>query len=195
MAEIYNYIPLKPETLKAQEGFIQVLRKHIPTGKIDIVHTQKNLITYDATNLMARSISGQGPSYVNQIAVQYFTDSSGKTDNDDPGLVPDRADHVSTLSSDMSIGVLTLPVLTTTFAGIPSVNSDDVKLIQNSNVVTFFTAIDDDNGTTINNKFMVGAGLLGVTAGQNVLFAHQYIPLIEKLPFYQLLINWSIRFS
>jgi hypothetical protein len=93
------------------------------------------------------------------------------------------------------VSKLDVPVLATTFSGIPTTNDPLAASIQTANAITFHGAVDDDNGNAMNNLFMVGAGLVGTSAGNTLLVAHQYIPLIEKLPFYQLLINWTIRFS
>jgi hypothetical protein len=185
---------LVDEVRNKQEGFIQIIRKD-PSGKIDLVYTKPNLITYDATNLMAAAIAGQGSAYVNKIAIQHYTNIEPVMDNDDPGLVPLRTDRLLDLSSDPDITVVTLPVLATVFSSIPTTGDPPVKLIQRANAVTFTTAIDDDNGASMNDRFVLGAGLVGVVNGEQVLFAHQYFPLIEKLPFFQLLINWTIRFS
>ena len=182
-------------------GFLQVLRKS-PSGKIDIVQTIPNLITFDATNLFARAMAGQQGSYVNRISVQYYHDPlnpGGQSDNVVTGLLPNRTDRYADLTSQVGgnpyIDQLDLPVLSTTFSGIPTTADPLVKTIQTSNAVTFHAAVDDDSGGLMNNKFMIGAGMVGLSSGLDTLVAHQFIPMIQKLPFYQLLINWTIRFS
>jgi hypothetical protein len=189
-------MPKLREKVKPACGFLQVLRKS-PEGKIDLIYTTQNLITFDATNLFARSIAGQQSSYVNRIGVQYYTDSAnpaGQADNVPAGLVPVRTDRYADLTST-DISKLDLPILSYTFSGIPTTADPLAKIIQTSNAITFHSAVDDDTGGSMNNLFMLGAGLVGVSGGVDVLVAHQYIPLIQKLPFYQLLINWTIRFS
>jgi hypothetical protein len=182
------------DTFKNLSGYLQIIRKNKLTGELDKIITLPNLITYDATNLLARSIAGQAASYINKVAIQYYTDAGAYTDNDPPGFNPAATDRISDLTIDNSnVAYFELPILSTSFTGLPT--EDAASTIQTSNVITFYSAIDDDNGTEMQNKFMVGAGLLGVSNGSQLLFSHQYIPLIQKLEFYQLLINWSVRFS
>jgi hypothetical protein len=189
------------ERIKPASGFLQILRKS-PEGKIELVHTVQNLITFDATNLFARSIAGQQSSYVNRISIQYYHDAAdppGQADNVSPGLLPVRTDRYADLVSEVGgnpyIDVLDLPILSYTFSGIPTTDDPLADTIQTANAITFHAAVDDDSGGDLNNLFVIGAGLVGISAGVDVLVAHQYVPMIEKLPFYQLLINWTIRFS
>ena len=179
-------MPKLHEKIKPACGFLQVLRKS-PEGKIDLVYTAQNLITFDATNLFARSIAGQQSSYINRIGVQYYEDSAnpaGQADNVPAGLVPVRTDRYADLVDTGYIGCLNLPILSYTFSGIPTTADPLAKIIQTSNAITFHSAVDDDTGGSMNNLFMLGAGLVGVSGGVDVLAAHQFIPLIQKLPFY-----------
>ena len=171
------------------QGFLEVASLD-PSGKICKKVFIQNIITYKATNILARSLGGDETYNPTHIWVGGTTSA--------PALpAVSRSDTTLSTSSDPDVSVNNvrseLNISSRAYSSSATTGAPSGQ--QNNNVVTFsavMPAIPSD--TTLNNKYFFEAGIITKIGTENILFAHQSHTAIQKLQGFQLVYTWSIRF-
>lgn len=176
----------------AYHGFFEV-KSIDPQGNIVRVVHAKNVITYTATNIFARSLGGDATYNPTHIHV------GGS--NTVPGVFPpvDREDTTLDSSTDPNVDPVNnvrslLPIVSKGFTSSPTTTNSQPDQ-QNNNVVSFtaiMSGFPDD--PTLNGKNFFEAGIITKIGDTELLMTHQFHEAIEKLEGFQLVYTWSIRF-
>ena len=171
------------------QGFLEVSSVD-PLGKIVNSVFIKNVITYKATNILARSLGGDAsynPTHI-WVGGAAAAPSLPTVSRSDTSLstASDPASDPTNVRSELLIASKSYSSSPTT--GAPSGQ-------QNNNVVTFtaiMPAIPTDS--SLNTKYFFEAGIITKIGTENILFSHQAHTAIQKLQGFQLVYTWSIRF-
>jgi len=162
------------------------------TGEVLFEETVANLITYEATQVIAKSLGGD-PSYkISHIYGEHADPGgSGYIEGSLNGLVAARADTIATMrTSPRTTTGAEVPVLTTAFGttvdigGVPTTDYDQ-------NVLTV-TAIFSDS--SLDGRIFVGAGLVTKIGTVELLFGHSYRAALIKLSSFDIQVAWSSRY-
>jgi len=145
------------------KGILRIYKKN------KLIRETKNTITYTATFLLAKSITGQEDYRITHIYGEYGPNDV-YTEGSTNGLITSRNDTIETLR---------IPPRTTVYAESPiigiSYQSTDENHKENS--VTFMAVWDNPS---LNGYIIVGAGLICQTINNEYLYAHAYFPAIKK---------------
>tara|TARA_R110000851_G_scaffold65195_10_gene148041 strand:- start:359 stop:928 length:570 start_codon:yes stop_codon:yes gene_type:complete len=175
------------------QGFVEI-KVYDGDRLVDVVCTP-NIITFTATNIMARTL-GMDQSYAPTHMWVGGTDFA-----DLPGVpVVDRTDSSLSSSSDPGVNPIRvrreLPIVARSFLSVPTVSNTSPEQ-QTSNVVQFtaiLPAIPEDGLPSVDGKSFFEAGIITKLGSTNLLFSHQFHAAIEKLNNFQLVYTWAIRF-
>jgi len=178
---------------KSGMGFLEV-KKINPAGEIVQVVYVKNVITFTATNIMARSLGGDAtynPTHiivggslipVAPIAVSRSDIELSTLTNDDPITGGDPVNNAREL----------IPVSSPGFTGISTAGAPTGQ--QNNNVVTFTGVMPAfPTNPNLDGKKFYEAGIITKIGTSELLFSHQFHAPVEKLAGFQLVYTWSIR--
>ena len=180
------------ENFPKPQGFFTV-KLISPEGEVVEEKFSKNVITYTATNIFARSLGGDtsfNPSHIlvggsNIIPGVFPTVSREDTELDastDP--VVDPVNHIRSA----------LPIATSSFTSSPT-DTNTQPAQQNSNVVTYTAVMPGfPDDTDLNGKNFFEAGIISKVGSSDFLVTHQFHEAIQKLEGFQLVYTWSIRF-
>jgi hypothetical protein len=188
------------DSFGGMQGFVEI-KVYDGDELVNVICTP-NIITYTATNIMARVLGRDGTYAPTHIWV-------GGTDAADvpgfPGpLTPTTAVNREDtgLSSDTDDSVVLssvrreLPIVSRAFISSPTA-SNTLPEQQTSNVISFtaiLPAVPEDGLPSVNGKSFFEAGIITKLGASNVLFSHQFHEPIEKLNNFQLVYTWAIRF-
>jgi hypothetical protein len=162
------------------------------TGEILSEETFKNLVTFQADQIMAKALVGSPGFKITHIYGEHADPGvSGYIQGSLNGLVAARSDTVATMRTFPrdTVGAEE-PVLTTAFGTtteilmVPTTDYDQ-------NMVTV-TAIFSD--PSLVGRIFVGAGLVTQVLGTELVFAHSYRPALTLLITFDLQVAWTIRF-
>jgi len=176
------------------QGFVEI-KVYDGDKLVDVICTP-NIITFTATNIMARTL-GLDQSYAPTHILVGGTDLA-----DIPGAFPAVTRNDTSLSSATDSGVVAsavrreLPIVARSFLSVPT-TSNTFPEQQTSNVVSFtaiLPAVPEDGLPSVDGKSFFEAGIITKLGSTNVLFSHQFHAAIEKLNNFQLVYTWAIRF-
>jgi hypothetical protein len=166
-------------------GFIKLVERDKATKEITKIIEVKNTVTYEGAKVLAHAIAGDNIYHVTHIYGEH-ADQAGS------GYIPGTLNGLVASKTD-TIDVLRTPPRTTVNAESPVIManylSSDVQY--NDNVVTFTASWSSD---LIDNRIVVGAGLVVQVAGGEILYAHAYFPAQIKNPGKELICHWSQLF-
>ena len=170
-------------------GFLRIIEIDESTGEISRILAEKNIITYTATNIIARTLSGD----VN-YKISNFLLGGKDGAAPDPAGVAAREDSVmdvlTSYAGDNPI-VVDVPAVSPQFTGIASpTNASPAQ--QTDNLVTF-TGIMPSEGS-FNGKWFHEAGCIARVGAIDYMFAHVFYTPVEKKLGFNLIYTWSFRF-
>ncbi len=172
--------------LKQAEGILRVFLQDPETKQIVDHRVVRNVITYNAADVMAKAVVGDSQFQLSHIYFQHNTTAVFPTE----GVVvatATRDDDITNLTDGPSVTTnAEVPILTRGFAASPEVPGR-----YNHNIVTVTAVAGSD---LLNNQMFIGAGLVARVGNTDILFAHQYFPTLLKLPQFQVVGAWSVRF-
>lgn len=180
------------ETPAKPSGYVEWFLRDKKTGELHLEWGAKNTITFLATKVMARSLSGLPDYKITHIYGEHADPGvSGYSEGSLNGLSSSRSDTIDTLrTSPRSTTGAEEPILTTGFSttlkisGVPTTDYDE-------NIATY-TAIFSN--PSLDGEIFVGAGMITKVGTSEILFAHQYRPALIKLSSFDILVAWSVRY-
>ena len=177
------------ESYQAYQGFLRIAKVRESDGEIVEIVNVKNVITYTATNLMARSIAGDVTYKVSTFRVGGKTGAAsvpaGTATRDDTEL-----DILVAYPGD-DPEIVEFPAISPSYTGEASPGNGAPEL-QNNNIVTF-TGIMPSQGS-FDGKHFHEAGLFASVGGGLTMFSHQFHTPIEKQNGFNLVYTWSIKY-
>ena len=175
-----------PKEIKGHVQWFKVCRE---TGEKSLEYEAENTITYLATNIMAKSIAGLPDYKITHIYGEHADPGfSGYSEGSLNGLSSTRSDTIDDLrTSPRSTTGAEEPVLITSFATTTE-NPPGTPVSDYTNNIATFTAIFSD--PSLDGEIFVGAGLMTLVSGTELLFAHQYRPALIKLISFDIQVSW-----
>ncbi len=170
-------------------GFLRIEKVRESDGEIIQIVNVANIITYTATNLMARGIAGDIQYKISFFRVGGKTGAAsvpaGTATRDDTEL-----DILTAFPGD-DPQIVEFPAISPSFTGEASPSNGDPSL-QYNNIVTF-TGIMPSEGS-FDGKYFHEAGMFAKVADEYIMFSHQFhVPIIKDNGF-NLVYTWSIKF-
>lgn len=161
------------------KGHIRVFSKEIATGKNTIIVDKPNIITYEGTEVLVKSLANIPHWGITHIYGEYGTDFVA-------GVLVGTATKIDTVST-----MRNAPGKLTTGAEEPILHNSFQRTNNNysDNVVSFYASISD---SALDTKVFGGAGLIMRYNSMEYLVAHQYFTGITKLAGHEIVIIWSI---
>ena len=180
---------IKPDKVS---GYVTWKRICNTTGKVLKSETFKNLITYQGSTVLNKSLAGVPGFKVTHIYGEHADPGgSGYVEGSLNGLSTDRQDTVETLrtspreTTDAEVPILLSSFATTTeISGVPTTDYDQ-------NITSYFGVIDNP---ALDGRIFVGSGLVTQINDSEILVTHQYRPALIKLSSFHINIIWSLRF-
>jgi hypothetical protein len=175
------------------KGHVQWTLIDKATGAQSLEYEAENTITFLATNIMAKSIAGLPDYKITHIYGEHADPGgSGYIEGSLNGLSSMRADTIADLqTSPRSTAGAEEPVLVTNFSTTTE-NPPGAPVTDYTDNIATFTAIFSD--PSLDGRIFVGAGLMTLVAGTELLFAHQYRPALIKLSSFDIQVAWSVRY-
>ena len=179
------------DTVPEFQGFLKD-KKIDPKGKVVQVVYTKNVITFTATNILARSLGGDTTYSPTHILV-------GGSVTPSPPITVTRSDvELSSLTDDVADPVNNarelLPIASAGYTGVSTTGAPVGQ--QNNNVVTYTAVMPAfPSNLNLDGKKFYEAGIITRIGTSELLFSHQFHEPVEKLSGFQLVYTWSIRFQ
>lgn len=172
------------------QGFLEV-KSISPEGEVKDRAFVKNVITFGATNILARCLGGDLTFKPTHFII------GGSV----PASVPGTFPTVSRSDTDLDINIADpnnskaeIPISSVAYSASPTTGAPTGQ--QTTNVVTFtaiLPAVPSD--ATLNGRSFYEAGIITKIGSTNTLFSHQFHSAIQKLEGFQLVYTWSVRLT
>jgi len=175
------------------QGNLQVLLRHKTTKRVTANYSKSNIVVYQAGDILAKVTAGEFSFAPTHIYGEHASHPGNYTEGVLPPLTAALTDTIATLRiSPRSTTDAESAILTKGYNKTTEYPSGTPVSYWAHNNITFTATIGD---SAVDNDIFVGAGLVTVVLGQEYLFAHQYHPGLVKLPSFEIVYLWTIRYT